>query len=88
MLDIGRAMKFELLYYVCIRVFNDIEIAIIAITRDKITVFPIPLGMLNAYILCWYHLAVEQYVLGAILLIILLYKSENCLYKLQVIGIV
>ena len=88
MLDIRGAMELELLDDVCIRVLHDIEIAVVAIAGNEIAVFPIPLGMLHSDVLGRYHLAVEQHILGAIELVILLDKPENCLHKLQVIGIV
>ena len=82
MLDIRGAMELELLDDVCIRVLHDIEIAVVAIAGNEIAVFPIPLGMLHTDVLGRYHLAVEKHILGAIELVILLDKPENCLHKL------
>ena len=65
-LNIWCTMELELLYDICVGVLNYIEIAVVAIARNEISVFPIPLRMLYSNILGGNHLAVEQYVLGAI----------------------
>ena len=87
-LDIGSAMELELLDDVGVGILDDIEIAVVAVTRNEISVFPIPLGMLHAHILGWYHLAVEEHVLGAIELVVFLDKSKHGLHKLEIVGIV
>ena len=81
-------MEFELLYDVKRIVLYHIEIAVITVTRYKISVFPVPLGMLHTDILCGNHLTIEQYILGSVQFVILLDQPENTLHKLQIFGII
>ena len=66
MLNIGSAMELEFLYDVGVGILDNIEIAVLAVARNEVAVFPIPLSMLYAHILGRNHLAVEEHVLRAI----------------------
>ena len=60
MLDILAAVQTHLVNDIERLVLYDIEVAVVAVTRNEIAVFPIPLRMLYAYILRRNHLAVEK----------------------------
>ena len=86
--DIWCAMKLELVDYAKRVVFHYIEIAVVTVSWNEISVFPIPFGMFYSYVFCWYHLAVEQHILCSVLLVVFFYYSKNVLYELFVVGVV
>ena len=81
-------MEFELINHSQRIIFHRIEIRVVAITGNEIAILPIPLGMLNTHILGRYHLTVEHDFLAAVLLVVLLNQSQDCLNELQILGIV
>ena len=87
-LNIRRSMKLELVDDVQRVVLHDVEIAVVAVAWHEITVLTVPLSVLNTNILGRNHLAVEQQVLGAILLVVLLHQAEYCLHIAQVVLVV
>ena len=87
-LYIGGAMELELVDDVERFVFHHIEIAVVAVAGHEVTILPVPLGVLYAHVLGGYHLAVEEYVLGAILLVVLLYQAQYALHEVEIVGIV
>ena len=60
MLDIFTAMKTKFVDYVERLVFHNIEIAVVTVSWNYISVFPIPFCMFDADIFCRNHFAVEQ----------------------------
>ena len=86
-LDVGSTMELELVDDGQRVVFNHIEIAVVAVAGHKVAVLTIPLGVLHTDILGRDHLAVEHHVLRAVLLIILLNKSEDALNEVQVVVV-
>ena len=88
MLDILASMKAHLVYNVQRFVFNNVEIAVVAVTRHCITVFPIPFCMLHSHILRRNHLAIEQCCLGSIPDVVFFDKAESVLNELDIIRIV
>ena len=69
-------------------VFNDVEVAVVAVAWNGIAVFPIPFCVFHTYILSRDHLAVEEGCLCAVLLVIFLDESESALYELYVCRVV
>ena len=88
MLDVFAAVQTELFDNVGVGVFNHIEIAIVAIARHVVAVFTVPTRMLNAYVFCWNHLAVEKEVLRAVFLVVVFHEAQDVADKLRVFLIV
>ena len=87
-LDVWSAVQLELVNDVERVVLYYIEVAVVAVARYEIAVLTVPLGMLNAHILGWNHLAVEHNLLRAILLVVLFNESKHLLYEVQIVGTV
>ena len=82
------AVQLELVYYIERIVFYDIEIAVVAVASDGITVFFVPFGVFYAYVLGRYHLTIEHQLFGAIFFVVFLYKSQYLLYESRILRIV
>ena len=54
------AMQTELVDWVCRRVFNNVEVRVVAITRYDITVLPIPLRELHTEVFCQFCCFYDQ----------------------------
>ena len=87
MLDVGCPMKAELVEYGERVVLNAVEIAVVAVARNEVSVGLVPLSVLHTYVLGWYHLAVEHGFLGAICLVVFLNEAEYALNEFLV-GVV
>ena len=88
--DVLFAVQAELVQYVGVRVFHDVEIAVVAVAMHLIAVFLVPLGMFHAHVLGRDHLAVEHeaVLLRVVLLVIAFDEAQNILYEMFVIGVV
>ena len=88
MLDVLAPVETELIDDVERVVLHDVEVAVVAVTRDHIPVFPVPLGVLHAHIFCRNHLTIEESFLRAVFLIIPFHHAENLLHELGILRIV
>ena len=88
MLNILTSVQTEAVQHRCLGVFNDIEIAVVAVTGHHIAILAVPLGMLHANILGGNHLAVEHHIFGTILLVEFLDDAEHFLYILGIARVV
>ena len=87
-LNILDTVQTETVNYVQCGILHLIEVAVVAVTRYNIAVLLIPLGVLDTNVLGRNHLTVEHYALGAVLLVQLLYDTQNGLYILCVTRVV
>ena len=86
--DVGCSVHLELVHDVEAVVLHHIEVAVVAVARHEVAVFPIPLCVLHAHVLGRNHLAVEEHFLCAILHVVLLHESEHGLHECQIVRIV
>ena len=81
-------MQTEFFDDVRIRIFHNVEIAVVAVARHEVAGLAIPARVLHAHILSRNHLAVEEHILRAVLLIILFDKAQNAADKLLIFFVV
>ena len=83
-------METELIQHVGVRVFHDVEVAVVAVAVHLIAVFLVPLGVLDAHVLGGDHLAVEHQavLLRVVLLVVTLDETQDILNKLFVVRVV
>ena len=81
-------MQLELVDNVERVVLHDVEVAVVAVARHEVAVLAVPLSVLYAHVLSRNHLAVEQHVLSAILLVVFLYKAKHLLNEVQIVGVI
>ena len=74
--DIAAAVQAELLDDVGVGVFDDVEVAVVAVARHVVAILAVPAGVLDADILGGNHLAVEEQVFRAVLLIVRLDEAQ------------
>ena len=86
-LDVRCAVQLELVDDAQRVVFHHVEIAVVAVAGNKVAVLTVPLGMLHTDVLGRNHLTVEHDVLRAVLAVVLLDKSQNALYEVQVVVV-
>ena len=82
------AVQLELVYYIERIVFYYIEVAVVAVASDGITVFFVPFCVFYADVLGRYHLAIEHQLFGAIFFVVFFYKSQYLLYESRILRIV
>ena len=82
------SVKAELFKYVRVGIFNHVEITIVAVARNIVTVLPVPTCVLHTYVLGRNHFAVEHNILGTVFLVIVFHRAEYALNKFQILGIV
>ncbi len=86
-LDVWCAVQLELVDDVERVVLYDVEVGVVAVARYEVAVLAVPLGVLDADVLGRNHLAVEEHVLGAVLLVVLLYDGQDALHELLVLVV-
>ena len=82
------SVELELVHDVESLVLYDVEVAVVAVSRNIVSVFLVPLCVLYTNVLSRNHLAVEHCLLGAVLLVVLLNKSENFLNIMCILRVV
>ena len=87
-LNVWCAVHLELVNHVERVVLHDVEVAVVAVAWHEVAVLTIPLGVFHTHVLSRNHLAVEQHILCAILLVVLLNQPEHLLYEVQIVGVV
>ena len=85
MLDVLLAVQTETIQHVQALVLHDVEIAVVAVTRNDITILAIPFGVLHTYVLCRDHLAVEHHIFRAVLFVLLLDDAEQLLHEMRIL---
>ena len=85
-LNILTAVETETIENVQTRIFYYVEIAVVAVARNNITVFLVPFRMFYTYVLCRNHLAVEHNVFRAELFVLFLDDTEHFLNKVRIFG--
>ena len=86
--DVAFAVEFELIENVSVLIFNDIELAIIAVARYFVAVFLVPLSMFHTYVFGWNHLAVEHQARFLVLFVVFLDKAEYLFHKVLIFRVI
>ena len=86
--NVAFAVKTELVEQVQRVVLHAVEIAVVAVAGHAVAVFAVPFGVLHAHVLGGNHLAVEEQLLGAVLVVVFLHQSEDVFHEFLVLRIV
>ena len=89
-LDVLLAVEAELIQHVGVRVFHDVEVAVVAVAVHLVAVFPVPLGVFDTHVFGGDHLAVEHQaiLLRVVLLVVALNEAQHILHELLVVRVV
>ena len=74
MLNIWRSVHLKLVDDIERLIFHYVEVRIVTVTWYEVAILTVPLSVLDTYVLSRNHLAVEENLLGAILLVEFLYN--------------
>ena len=86
--DVPSAVEAELGNGVDVLVFDDVEVGVVAVARDKIAGLLVPSCVLDADVFSRNHFAVEKEFFGAILLVVAFDEREDIFDKLLIFRVV
>ena len=87
-LDVFAAVQAELLEYVSVRILYDVEVAVVAVPRNIVSVLAVPARVFYTNVFGRNHFAVEQHVFRAVFLVIVFYRAKYALHEVKVLFVV